>query len=78
MIKELIEHMVKTIVSQPDKVQVVVSKEQDTAHVTISVASQDRGRLIGREGKTIRALRLCVDALTPRDGTLLAIELAED
>lgn len=58
--KELLEHIVKSIVNNPD---VVVVEEKESVDfpgltiLTIDVAEEDKGILIGRKGRTINAIR---------------------
>ena len=65
MIKELMSYVVKQLVNNPDQVVVTVVKSADKSNVEISVSEQDRGKVIGREGQTIKALRMMVNAITP-------------
>ncbi len=66
MYKELVESAVKRLVEKTESVSVVIRQEQDKELLEISVDPQDRGRVIGKEGQTIRAIRMMVSALIPR------------
>ncbi len=65
MIKELVEHVVKQLVSQPELAKVTVIKKANASVLEIFVAQEDRGRVIGKEGQTIKALRLLIDVIIP-------------
>lgn len=65
MIKELVEYVVKQLVSQPDQVKIEVLKKGDERMLEISVSPEDRGRVIGKEGQTIKALRSLVEVIVP-------------
>ena len=65
MIKELVLYAVKQIVSKPDQVAVTVNKSGEKSSIEISVHESDRGKVIGRNGQTIKALRMLVNAITP-------------
>jgi len=65
MIKELVEHVVMQLVHDPENVAVSVTHEEDLCTITIKVSERDRGRLIGRRGQTIRAIRTLVDVAVP-------------
>ena len=65
MIKELVEHVVKQLVSKPDVVAVTVISRGNANVLEISVDQKDRGRLIGKEGQTIKALRSLVSVIVP-------------
>ncbi|PKN03646.1 hypothetical protein CVU75_01165 [Candidatus Dependentiae bacterium HGW-Dependentiae-1] len=66
MYKELVESAVKGLVEKPEAVVIVVRQEQEKELLEITVDAQDRGRVIGKEGQTIRAIRMMVSALIPR------------
>ena len=65
MIKDLVEYFVKTIVSQPEKAAVSEVETPEKHAITITVSQEDRGRIIGKDGKTIRAIRSCVESIFP-------------
>jgi predicted RNA-binding protein YlqC (UPF0109 family) len=64
MIKELVEYIVKTLVDKPELVSVSFGKRGNTQILEISVDTADRGKIIGREGQTIKALRSLVYVVT--------------
>jgi len=58
--KELLEHIVKSIVNHPDSVSVEEKESVDfpgLTILTIDVAEEDKGVVIGRKGRTINAIR---------------------
>ncbi len=68
MTQELIEYVVKQIVNNPDDVTVsLVKSNQDASFLEISVHEQDRGKVIGRLGQTIKALRMFASAISSDD-----------
>jgi hypothetical protein len=71
MIKDLVAYFVKTIVSQPEKIAVSEMETPEKHTITISVAQEDRGRVIGKDGKTIRAIRNCVESVFPEAQTIV-------
>jgi len=76
MIKELVTYMVQQLVLEPNAVEVeVIKKDENATLLEIKVAPGDRGRVIGREGMTIKALRALVDVIVPRDKKV-SLELA--
>ncbi len=60
--KELVETVALALATQPESVSVQESEEGDTTTVDLSLASEDLGRIIGREGRTARALRALASA----------------
>lgn len=67
MIKELVEHIVKQLVDKPDLVSVHVKSEEGKETFEITVDVSDRGKVIGRQGQTIKAIRALVGAIAPQD-----------
>lgn len=67
MIKELVEHIVKQLVDKPDLVRINVQMEDGKETFEINVDISDRGKVIGRQGQTIKAIRALVAAVTPQD-----------
>lgn len=63
MIKELVEYVVVQLVHDPESVQVSIALDNDVRTVNIKVSARDRGRLIGKRGQTIRAIRTLVDTV---------------
>jgi len=76
MLKNLVEYIVKNLVSFPDDVQVNILTTGDKRTLEIKVHDQDRGKLIGREGKTIKAIRGLVNVVVPEDKKVM-IEIAK-
>jgi len=61
----MIEYVVKSLVDSPDLVTVTVTQGEDRDTFEIGVDTPDIGKVIGKEGQTIRALRMLVNALSP-------------
>lgn len=67
MIKNLIEYIVKAMVVNSSQVQVKLHESDDKSHIEIFVAPSDRGRVIGKEGRAIKALRNLIEELMPKE-----------
>lgn len=67
MIKELVEHIVKQLVDKPDQVRVEMRDEAGKEALEITVDVSDRGKVIGRQGQTIKAIRALVSVIAPQD-----------
>ena len=64
MMRKLLEQIVQTLVIKPESVRVSAGLQEDGAHkLTITVDSQDLGKVIGKNGQTIKAIRLLVNAI---------------
>ncbi len=54
---KLVEHLVKNIVSEPDSVEVETTQERDGAVYYVTVEPNDVGKMIGKNGRVITAIR---------------------
>ena len=76
MLKEIVEYIVKQMVSRPDLVSIAIVKRGEISVLEISVEKKDRGRLIGREGQTIKALRSLLNVIIPEEKKIV-LEVVE-
>ena len=69
MVEKFVELYVKKIVNEPEKIQ-IHKKELDTNFYEIDIISseQDAGRLIGKDGKMISAIKTIISGLKAKDG----------
>jgi predicted RNA-binding protein YlqC (UPF0109 family) len=75
MIKELVTFVVQQLVSRPEEVIINLSEKDDVNLLEIKVSPEDRGRVIGKEGHTIKSLRALVDVAAPY-GKSFSLELS--
>jgi predicted RNA-binding protein YlqC (UPF0109 family) len=71
-----LEHIVKGIVDHPDDVSVRSSTSPRGDVLEVRVHPDDRGRVIGRGGRTAKALRTLISALA--DGRRVRVDVADD
>jgi predicted RNA-binding protein YlqC (UPF0109 family) len=72
------EELVRLLVDQPEAVELdVVPARRDTL-LELRVAPDDLGKVIGRQGRTARALRTLLDARADRDGVRYELEILEE
>ena len=76
MLSAALEHIVKGIVDHPDDVVIRSSTSPRGEVLEVRVHPDDRGRVIGRGGRTTKALRTLVSALA--DGTRVRVDVADD
>lgn len=69
--QELVEFIAKAIVSEPDQVKVTVT--EGGSMLELETADDDRGRVIGRQGRVAKAMRAVVGAASHGHGTRLEI-----
>ena len=74
---ELVAHLARGLVREPGRVRVQEHVEHGRHVIELSVAAADRGRVIGREGRTANAMRTLVDALARRRGGTCALEVLD-
>ena len=60
--KELIAYIAGALVDYPDKVVVNESEDDDTITIELTVAKEDLGKVIGKQGRTARAMRSLLSA----------------
>ena len=73
--KELVEYIAKSIVNLPD--EVVVTEETSDQGVTLKlqVADEDKGRVIGKQGRIAEAMRSLVKVKAAKQGTRVSLEI---
>lgn len=77
-LRAMIEVIVKRIVDDPAAVRVDETATDDVVTYQIQVAAADAGRVIGRQGKVIRALRVLVRSVAAQGGRRVDVELARE
>ena len=60
--KELVEHIAKSLVSQPEKVVVTVNQVDNVVNIELRTAPEDMGKVIGKQGRIAKAMRSVVKA----------------
>ncbi|MHA7264072.1 RNA-binding protein [Arthrobacter sp. TMN-37] len=75
MLAEALEHLVRGIVDNPDDVQVSAKSNRRGETLEVRVNQEDLGRVIGRQGRTARALRTVVSALA--DGEPVRVDVVD-
>jgi predicted RNA-binding protein YlqC (UPF0109 family) len=65
----------KSIVDEPDKVAVEIDDDGENVNLTLNVAPDDMGKVIGRHGRIARAIRMVVKAAANRSGKKATVEI---
>lgn len=73
--KDLVLYLVKQLSDHPEKVEVRESEQGPAATYHLSVAEADKGRIIGKQGKVIKAIRAVVGAAAAKAGKRSSVEL---
>jgi uncharacterized protein len=76
--KEIVEFIVKQLVDKPDKVSVEVSTpNENTFEIKIKVDQSDIGKIVGKKGKNIDALRTLVTAVAAKENHRATLQVIE-
>ncbi|WP_029165374.1 KH domain-containing protein [Aminiphilus circumscriptus] len=76
--RELVDHIVRQLVTDPETVRVASEEKDDGSFlVRISVAQEDVGRIIGKKGATINAVRQVVRAAASKAGERVDVDVEE-
>ncbi len=73
--KELVEYIAKSIASRPDDVKVVEERENDRVVLRLEVAEDDKGRIIGRQGRVAQSIRMLLRVAAVKQGTRATLEI---
>ena len=76
-LKELLETFARALVTRPDEVRVTQVEDEEGILLELEVAEEDRGRVIGRRGRTADALRTVLDAVAELQGTHCDVEVLD-
>ena len=74
-LKELVEYMAKNLVEDQSQVQVKVNDERNFVMVELRVGKQDMGRVIGKSGRIVNAMRTLVRVAAIRQGKRASLEI---
>jgi uncharacterized protein len=75
--QELITFIARSLVDNPDDVQVTVTEEDDTILVDLAVAKDDLGKVIGKQGRTARAMRSLLAAAAGKEDKKSRLNILE-
>lgn len=77
MLKELIEFIAKALVDNPDMVKVSEIEGEKTSVFELSVSKDDLGKVIGKQGRTARAMRTILSAASTKIRKRAVLEIIE-
>ncbi|MBN1368478.1 MAG: KH domain-containing protein [Dehalococcoidales bacterium] len=74
--KELVEYIAKSIVNDPEKVVVTEeTNDQGVIVLKLQVADEDKGRVIGKQGRIAEAIRTLIRVKAAKAGTKVSLEI---
>lgn len=77
-LNEELEDIVRTMVDHPDQVEVYEVPDGRSVRLELAVDPDDLGKVIGRQGRTARALRALLDVRGARDGARYELKILEE
>ena len=75
---KVLDHIVRSIVNNPDQVRVEAVDDDGVIILEVRVADGDLGRVIGRRGRTAQNIRALVRAAAERDGVEVDVDFLDD
>lgn len=76
--REAIERIISALVGEPDAVEVTENADGKNVRIEVRVAPGDMGRIIGREGRTVKAIRSILFVAGQKQGRRFQLDLVED
>lgn len=73
--KELVEYIAKSIASEPDEVRVTEEEEDGRIVLRLEVAPDDKGKVIGRQGRVAQSMRVLLRVAAVKQGTRAVLEI---
>jgi hypothetical protein len=75
--RQLVDFLVTELVADPDAVEVIESEDERGFRYTVHVAPDDMGKVIGKGGRTAKAIRAVVRAAATKQGSSAFVDIAD-
>ena len=75
--KQAVERIIKALVGNPDAVQVLETGDGKTVRLEVTVGEGDIGRVIGREGRTVKAIRSLLFHAGQKQGKRFQVDILD-
>jgi hypothetical protein len=76
--KELVQYLAKSLVNNPDAVEVRETEGETASVLELKVAKEDLGRIIGKQGRTAKSIRTILNAAASRTNRKVVLEIVEE
>jgi predicted RNA-binding protein YlqC (UPF0109 family) len=76
--KELVQYLAKSLVNNPDAVEVNEAERDMALVLELRVAKEDLGRIIGKQGRTAKSIRTILNAAASRTNRKVVLEILEE
>jgi uncharacterized protein len=73
--RELVETIAKALVDHPDQVAIKTVEDQKSMVFELTVAPEDMGKVIGKQGRIAKAIRTVVKAAATKEGKKISVEI---
>ncbi len=73
--KDLVTHIARSLVENPDQVEVIGTEEENQVNLELHVAQEDMGKVIGKQGRIAKAIRVVVKAAATKEGKKANLEI---
>lgn len=77
MEKDFVEYLAKSLVDEPDNVEVNVIEGEKSTILELRVAADDIGKVIGKNGRIAKAVRTLLNATASKDGKRVVLEILD-
>ncbi len=75
--KELVRYIAQSLVDYPEQVEVAEVEGNQTSVLELKVAKEDLGKIIGKQGRTARAIRTLISAVSAKEKKRTVLEIIE-
>lgn len=75
--KELLTYIVQNLVEKPDEVSVTEREANGETVFEVRVADGDMGKVIGRQGRIVKEIRILIKAVAQRKGKKVSVEIMD-
>jgi predicted RNA-binding protein YlqC (UPF0109 family) len=76
--KELVRYLARSLVSNPDAVEINETTNDGTSVLELKVAKEDLGRIIGKQGRTAKSIRILLNAAALISNRRVVLEIIEE
>lgn len=73
--KDLVSHIARSLVENPEQVEVLSAEEENQVNLELRVAQEDMGKVIGKQGRIAKAIRVVVKAAATKEGKKANLEI---
>lgn len=77
MFKELLEYIIRNLVDKPDTLSINQLESEKVIILELKVAAEDMGKIIGKQGRIIKAIRTLLNAAATRQNKRVVLEVLD-